>query len=181
MVKKNRSGDSEIFTHFQHPWIRKRGRNDYCDGEEFYFQISSDFHVFCLYKHERSVFWNVTYLSVCAPNIMTLQIGPRKQTRDFIENSDFFNWLYSPLGPWPLIFSFMISLQTAGLLGRVISPSQGLYLNTLQHKQNKHIHIPNIHALCGIRNHDLAFQTSEDSTCLRALGYRDRLILITFQ
>jgi hypothetical protein len=39
----------------------------------------------------------------------------------------FFHWLYSPLGPWPLIFSFMIILQTVGLLGRVISSSQGLY------------------------------------------------------
>jgi hypothetical protein len=46
----------------------------------------------------------------------------------------FFHWLYSPLGPWPLIFSFMIILQTVGLLGRVISSSQGRYLNTGQHK-----------------------------------------------
>jgi hypothetical protein len=30
--------------------------------------------------------------------------------------------------------------QTVGLLGRVISPLQGLYLNTGQHKQNKRIH-----------------------------------------
>jgi hypothetical protein len=28
----------------------------------------------------------------------------------------------------------MIILQTVGLLGRVISPSQGLYLNTVQYK-----------------------------------------------
>jgi hypothetical protein len=46
----------------------------------------------------------------------------------------FFHWLYSSLGPWPLIFSSMIILQTVGLLGRVISSSQGLYLNTEQHK-----------------------------------------------
>jgi hypothetical protein len=44
------------------------------------------------------------------------------------------HWLYSPLGPWSLIFSFMIILQTVGLLGWVISSSQGLYLNTGQHK-----------------------------------------------
>jgi hypothetical protein len=38
----------------------------------------------------------------------------------------FFQWLYSPiLGPG-LFFSFMIILQTVGLLGRVISSSQGL-------------------------------------------------------
>jgi hypothetical protein len=39
--------------------------------------------------------------------------------------------------------------------------------------QNKHIHIPNIHALCGIRTHDPGFLASEDSTCLRPLCYRD--------
>jgi hypothetical protein len=33
------------------------------------------------------------------------------------------HWLYSPLGPWPMIFSFKIILQTVGLLGRVISSS----------------------------------------------------------
>jgi hypothetical protein len=37
------------------------------------------------------------------------------------------------------------------------------------------MHIPNIHALCGIRTHDSGFRASEDSTCLRLLGYRDRL------
>jgi hypothetical protein len=40
--------------------------------------------------------------------------------------------------------------------------------------QNKHIHTPNIHALCGIRTHDPSFRTSEDGTRLRPLGYRDR-------
>jgi hypothetical protein len=41
--------------------------------------------------------------------------------------------LYSPFGPWPL-FSFLIYSQSVGLLGRVISPSQGLYLYTGHHK-----------------------------------------------
>jgi hypothetical protein len=44
------------------------------------------------------------------------------------------HWLYSPRGPWPL-FSLLIHSQLVGLLGRVISPSQGRYLNTGQHKQ----------------------------------------------
>jgi hypothetical protein len=39
-----------------------------------------------------------------------------------------------PPWAWPLIFSFMIILQTVGLLGRVISSSQGLYLKTGQHE-----------------------------------------------
>jgi hypothetical protein len=77
-----------------------------------------------------------------------------------------FYLLYSPHGPWPLIFIFMIILQMVGLLGRVISSSQGLYLNAGQH-----IHIPNTHALCWIRIHDLGFQAIEDSTCLRPLSY----------
>jgi hypothetical protein len=46
--------------------------------------------------------------------------------------------------------------QTVGLLGRVISPSQGLYLNKGQHKHrinaytHTHTHTPNIHVLSGI-------------------------------
>jgi hypothetical protein len=37
--------------------------------------------------------------------------------------------------PWPLFFSSVIFFtQTVGLLGRVISPSQGRYLHTGQHK-----------------------------------------------
>jgi hypothetical protein len=40
--------------------------------------------------------------------------------------------------------------------------------------QNKRIHTTNIHALCGIRTHAPGFRASEDSTCLRPLGYRDR-------
>jgi hypothetical protein len=86
------------------------------------------------------------------------------------EKVTFSHWLYSPLGLWPLIFQFHDHFTDGSLLGRVISSSQGLYLNTGQH-----IHIPNIHALCGIRTHDPGFRASEDSTCLRPLGYRDRL------
>jgi hypothetical protein len=40
--------------------------------------------------------------------------------------------------------------------------------------QNKHIHTSNTHALCGIRTQDPGFRASEDSSCLRLLGYRDR-------
>jgi hypothetical protein len=52
----------------------------------------------------------------------------------YILSAFLFHWLYSPRGPWPLLFNFMIILQTVGLLGRVISPSQGLYLKIGQHK-----------------------------------------------
>jgi hypothetical protein len=46
----------------------------------------------------------------------------------------FFHWLCSLPGPGSLIFSFMNILQTVGLLGRVMSSSQSLYLNIGQHK-----------------------------------------------
>jgi hypothetical protein len=40
--------------------------------------------------------------------------------------------------------------------------------------QNKHTHIPNIHALCGIRTYESSFRASKDSTCLKPPGYCDR-------
>jgi hypothetical protein len=57
----------------------------------------------------------------------------------------FFRWLYSPLGHWPLIFSFMILLQTVGFLGPAINSSQGLYLNTGQHKHRINTSQTSIH------------------------------------
>jgi hypothetical protein len=46
----------------------------------------------------------------------------------------------------------------AGLLGRVISPSQGLYLHrTTQHRKTR----TNIHDLSGIRTHDPSNQPAE--------------------
>jgi hypothetical protein len=47
-----------------------------------------------------------------------------------------------PLWSIGLIFQFLDHAQTVGLLRRVISSSQGLYLNTIQHKHRKtHTHI----------------------------------------
>jgi hypothetical protein len=45
----------------------------------------------------------------------------------------FFDWLYSPCGPWTL-FSFLVYSHSVGLLKRVMSSSQGLYLNIGHHK-----------------------------------------------
>jgi hypothetical protein len=61
---------------------------------------------------------------------------------------------YGPLlGPC-LFFSFIIFFtQMAGLLGRVISPSQGRYLHHGQHKHRINAYI-DIHALSGTRTHD---------------------------
>jgi hypothetical protein len=62
--------------------------------------------------------------------------------------------------------------QSEGLLGRVISSSQGLclYTNTTQ--------TLNIHAQSGIRSHGPGARASEDSLCLRLLGYRDRHVFL---
>jgi hypothetical protein len=42
--------------------------------------------------------------------------------------------------------------------------------------QTQNEHIPNIHALSGIPTHDHSVRAREDTSCLRPLGYRDRLI-----
>jgi hypothetical protein len=92
----------------------------------------------------------------------------------------YFLWRYSPnlglgLPPWnsPFHFGFLDLTQSVWTLGRVISSSQSLYLYTNTEKHT-HTHTLNIHALSGIRNHDPGFRASEDSACLRPLGYRDR-------
>jgi hypothetical protein len=71
--------------------------------------------------------------------------------------------LYSPLfGPGLHFTSVIFFTQTVGLLGWVISPSQGRYLHTEQHKHRINAHT-DIHALSGIRNHDPRVQASEDT------------------
>jgi hypothetical protein len=87
----------------------------------------------------------------------------------------FFHWLYSPLGPWPLLLQF----HDHFIVGRTPWTSDQLVARPLpKHRttqtQNKHIHTPNIHALSGIRTDDPSFRRSEDSSCLRPLGYCDQ-------
>jgi hypothetical protein len=58
-----------------------------------------------------------------------------------------------------------------GLLGRVISPSQGLYLHTTtQHRKTQ----TNIHALSGIWTHDPSNQPTGQDPRPRPHGHRDR-------
>jgi hypothetical protein len=86
-------------------------------------------------------------------------------------NSFIHQLFYSPSLDPGFFFSFVIFFtQTVGLLGRVISPSQGLYLNTGQHKHRINAHT-DIHVLSGIRIHDPSFRTSENSSCLRPRGH----------
>jgi hypothetical protein len=83
-------------------------------------------------------------------------------------------WLYSPLD-LGRFFSFLI-LYT---VGRTAWTGDQLVARPLpKHRttqtQNKHIHVPNIHALCGIRTYDPGFRSSEDGSCLRPRGHFDR-------
>jgi hypothetical protein len=52
-------------------------------------------------------------------------------------NVNFFSFLFAPIRSIGLIFQFLHRSQTVGLLGLVISSSQGFYLNTGQHKHRK--------------------------------------------
>jgi hypothetical protein len=64
--------------------------------------------------------------------------------------------------------------QSVGLLGRVISSSLGLYLYT---NTEKRTHNTNTEHPCPewIRTYGPGVRASGDSSCLRPLGYRDRL------
>jgi hypothetical protein len=90
-------------------------------------------------------------------------------------------WPYSPLLVPGFSFSFVIFFtQTVGLLGRMISPSQGPYLHTGQHKHRINAYT-DIHALNGIRTHEPSVRDTEDSSCLSTRGHRDRSICIQRQ
>jgi hypothetical protein len=71
-----------------------------------------------------------------------------------------------PLWSIGLISQFLDHSQTVGLLRRLISSSQGLYLNTGRHKHriNAYTHLTSMPWV----------GANEDSTCLSPLGYCDR-------
>jgi hypothetical protein len=57
------------------------------------------------------------------------------------------------VGPW-LLFQFLDLIQLLGLLGREISPYQGLYLHTEQHKHRMNADNTDIYALSAIQIYD---------------------------
>jgi hypothetical protein len=79
------------------------------------------------------------------------------------------------VGPWTLLQFRNHFSQSVGLLERGISPSQGRYLDTGQHKHRTNAHT-NIHALSGICAHDPSAPAGEDGSCFRPRGHRDRLL-----
>jgi hypothetical protein len=102
-------------------------------------------------------------------------VGKRLVSSPYFHSFVFFHqWLYSPLLGPGLFFSFVISFtQTTGLLGGVISPPQGRYLNTGQHKHRINADT-DINASSGIGTHDPSVRASEDSSCRRPRGHCDR-------
>jgi hypothetical protein len=64
------------------------------------------------------------------------------------------------------LFSSLIYTQSIGLLGLRISPSQGRYLHTEQHKHN--------HASSRIRTHYPNVRAGGEGSCLRLRGHCDR-------
>jgi hypothetical protein len=77
--------------------------------------------------------------------------------------------------PWPILLFRIFFAQLVGLLGRMVSPSQGRNLPVGQHKHRINTHT-NIHALSGIRNHDPSVRSGEDNSCLKP-SHCDRLSL----
>jgi hypothetical protein len=73
-------------------------------------------------------------------------------------------------------FSSLSHTQSVELLGRVISPSQGSYLHTEQHKHR--INAQRLDALSGIRTLDPSFRASEDSSCSIPRSHCDRHLCI---
>jgi hypothetical protein len=74
---------------------------------------------------------------------------------------------------FPALFTINRTLWTSDQLVARTLPKH----RTAQTK-NKHIYTPNIHVLNGIRTHDHSIRASEDSSCLRPLGYRDRRLQV---
>jgi hypothetical protein len=97
----------------------------------------------------------------------SVHTSPGAQSAFYPMNSFIHHWLYSSLLDPGLSFCFVIFLaETVGLLGRVISPSQGRYLHTGQHKPRIKAHT-DIRAVSGIRTYDPSVRACKDSSCLR--------------
>jgi hypothetical protein len=80
------------------------------------------------------------------------------------------------LGPG-LFFSSVIILYTdVRTPWTSVSPSQGRYLHTGQHKHRINAYT-DIYTLSGIRTNDPSFRASEESSCLRPRSHRDRRML----
>jgi hypothetical protein len=114
-----------------------------------------------------------TYIQVPSFLRSSLASVPFRCVHSFI-----YQWLYSPLLGAGLLQFRNLFTQTVGLLGWVISPSQGHYLRTEQHKHRINSHTDS-HASSGIRTHDPSVWAGEASSCLRPHAHCDRPSLCT--
>jgi hypothetical protein len=106
--------------------------------------------MFRFYRNHHQV--NNQYQKVIT-EITTIHTGRTCVTSLFI-HSLIHQWHYSVLLGPGLFLSFIIFFtQTVGLLGQVISLSQGRYLYTGQHKHRTNTHTDN-YALSGIQTHE---------------------------
>jgi hypothetical protein len=93
----------------------------------------------------------------------------------FVTSMPFFNGSTALCGPCPL-FQFPNLHTGCRTPWTMMSPSQGLYLYTGQHKHRINAYT-NILASSRIRTYDPSVRANEDSSCLRQLGYRDRRLV----
>jgi hypothetical protein len=80
--------------------------------------------------------------------------------------------LHPFVGPWPLFQFLDLFTKSVGLLGRVISPSQGRYLHTEQHKLNKRTQTSML--WFGSEPTIPVFERATEGSCLRRCGHCDR-------
>jgi hypothetical protein len=100
----------------------------------------------------------------------------RQHTHIYIYNTYYYQWLYIPLLGLGRSLSFFILYRVGGLLGRGISPAQGRYLHTGQHKCriNAHKH-PYFEWDSNTQSRYLSARRAYAS-CLTPLGQCDRNI-----
>jgi hypothetical protein len=132
--------------------------------------VGKSFECFCAYT-EAYYIQSLWKLQIISYSVVNSTCG----VLSLLFHSFLHQWLYSPfLGPG-LFFSCVIFFtKTVGLFGKGISPSQGRYLHTGQHKHRLNSYT-DIHVLSGIRTHDHSMRASEDSSCLRSRGHCDRI------
>jgi hypothetical protein len=86
----------------------------------------------------------------------------------------FFLYVSTTLVDLGLFFSFLTLYTADRTPWTWDNPSQGRYIHTGQHKHRINSHNTDIHSLGGIRKHDPSVRASEDGSCLRPRGHRDR-------
>jgi hypothetical protein len=117
----------------------------------------------------------------CSPQSISLACVSQQTDKHFSDEVNLRDWtrwnVISVYGYTVLcwvVAAFSVSqfyTQSVGHLGRWISPSQGRYLHTEQHKHR--INTDN-HALSGIRIHDPSVRAGEDCSCPRPRSHCDR-------